>query len=429
MQSDTVLTNSTAVPLVGVDLERLWDSLMQMAQVGPGIAGGNNRQALTDEDAVGRTLFRRWCEEAGLCVDVDQMGNIFAMRLGTEPGAAAVCMGSHLDTQPVGGRFDGVLGVLGGLEVLRALDDHGIRTRHPLVVANWTNEEGSRFAPVMMASCVFAGVRSLESAYASRDKSGKTFGAELERIGWKGATPVGSLRMKAYLELHIEQGPILEAEGVEIGVVAGGQGLTWLEVRLQGQSSHAGTTPMDWRRDACLGAAQVIELVHRVAMAHHPRAVGTVGRIDVKPNSTNSVAGGAELVVDIRSPDAAILMDMERQIRFGIAQIASELKLLEEVNRLQHAEPVHFDAGCVQTVRRAAQALRLSHRDIVSGAGHDAYWLSKVAPTAMIMCPCVGGISHNEAENITPAWAAAGANVLLHSVLEIAGWDSSSGQP
>ena len=394
---------------------------MEMAKVGPGVAGGNNRQALTDEDAGGRALFRRWCEEAGMRVDVDQMGNVFATRAGADPEAAAVCIGSHLDTQPVGGRFDGVLGVLGGLEVVRALNDSGVKTRHPIVVANWSNEEGSRFAPVMMASGVFAGVRTLESAYASRDKAGKTFGEELDRIGWKGPMAIGARRLKAYLELHIEQGPILEAEGVDIGVVNGGQGLTWLAVRLQGQSSHAGTTPMDRRRDAGLGAARVVELVHRAAADHHPRAVGTVGRVDLRPNSTNSVPGLAELAIDIRSPDSAILAAMENAIHSGVVKIASETGLVAEVTRLQHAAPVHFDVECVEAVRRAARELAYSHRDIVSGAGHDAYWLSRVAPTAMVFCPCRGGISHNEAEDITPDWAAAGTNVLLHSVLALVG--------
>ena len=321
----------------------------------------------------------------------------------------------------MGGRFDGVLGVLGGLEVVRALNDSGVKTRHPIVVANWSNEEGSRFAPVMMASGVFAGVRTLESAYASRDKAGKTFGEELERIGWKGPMAIGARRLKAYLELHIEQGPILEAEGVDIGVVTGGQGLTWLGVRLQGQSSHAGTTPMDRRRDAGLGAARVVELVHRVAADHHPRAVGTVGRVDLRPNSTNSVPGLAELAIDIRSPDSAILAAMENAIHSGVVKIASETGLVAEVTRLQHAAPVHFDVECVEAVRRAARELAYSHRDIVSGAGHDAYWLSRVAPTAMVFCPCRGGISHNEAEDITPDWAAAGTNVLLHSVLALVG--------
>jgi len=403
-----------------VNENRFWQSLMDMARVGPGSAGGTNRQALTDEDAEGRALFRRWCEEAGMDVSVDEMGTIFASRAGTDASAPAVCIGSHLDTQPAGGRFDGVLGVLGGLEVVRTLNDRGIRTKHPIVVSNWTNEEGCRFSPVMMASGVFAGVHTLQWAYGRKDRQGKTFGAELERIGWKGVERVGTRRFSAYLELHIEQGPILEAEGIDIGVVVGGQGLSWLQVNLQGRSAHAGTTPMASRRDAGLGAARVAELVHGVAMSHQPLAVGTVGRMELHPNSTNSVPGSAEIAIDIRSPDAAVLAAMEASIREGTEAIAKELRLECAISRLQHAAPVVFDEACVRAVREAANTLGYSRREIVSGAAHDAYWLSRVAPTAMIMCPCVDGISHNEAEDILPRWAAAGGNVLLHTVAELA---------
>jgi N-carbamoyl-L-amino-acid hydrolase len=400
---------------------------MAMAEVGPGIAGGNNRQALTDEDAAARALFARWCQEAGMEIRVDQMGNIFAIRSGMDPDAAPVCVGSHLDTQPAGGRFDGILGVLAGLEVVRTLNDHSIRTKHPIVVANWTNEEGSRFAPVMMASGVFAGVHTVEWAYDRRDKTGTRFGDELERIGWKGEMPVGSMKLKAFYELHIEQGPILEAEDTEIGIVTGGQGLTWLQVNLHGRSAHAGSTPMARRRNAGLGAARVVELVQQVAMNHQPHAVGTVGRIELRPNSTNSVPGAAELAVDIRSPDAAVLAAMEASIRHGVEAIASELELTFEISQLQHADPVAFDKCSESTIRRVATSLGYTHRDIVSGAGHDAYWLSRVTPSAMIMCPCVDGISHNEAEDISPEWAAAGANVLLHVVAEAALAHSATG--
>ncbi|SIT39240.1 Amidase, hydantoinase/carbamoylase family [Paraburkholderia piptadeniae] len=412
-----------------VDQDRLWASLMAMAQVGPGVAGGNNRQALTDEDGAARTLFARWCQDADMEIQVDQMGNIFAMRPGTDPDAAPVCVGSHLDTQPAGGRFDGILGVLAGLEVVRTLNDRGIRTKHPIVVTNWTNEEGSRFAPVMMASGVFAGVHSVEWAYARQDRTGVRFGDELERIGWKGRMPVGSLKLKAYYELHIEQGPILEAESTEIGVVTGGQGLTWLQVNLQGRSAHAGSTPMARRRNAGLGAARVMELVQQVAMSHQPHAVGTVGRLELRPNSTNSVPGSAELAIDIRSPDAAVLAAMEASIRQGVEAIAGELELTFTISQLQHAEPVAFDASSISTVRHVAASLGYTHRDIVSGAGHDAYWLSRITPTAMIMCPCVDGISHNEAEDISPEWAGAGANVLLHAVAETALVDGAADAP
>jgi N-carbamoyl-L-amino-acid hydrolase len=405
---------------VRVNDVRLWDSLMEMAKIGPGVAGGNNRQALTDADGEARALFRRWCEEAGMQVTVDQMGDIFACRPGTDSDAEAVCVGSHLDTQPAGGRFDGILGVLGGLEVVRTLNDHGVTSRRPIVVANWTNEEGSRFPPVMMASGVFAGVHSLEWAYARKDEQGKSFAEELERIGWKGAEPVGSRKFKAYVELHIEQGPVLEAEGIDIGVVTGGQGLTWLRVSLQGTSAHAGTTPMWRRKDAGLGAARIMDLVHQVAMSHQPHAVGTAGRVELCPNSTNSVPGSAEVAIDIRSPNASVLAEMEASIRGGAEAIVAKLGLGCEIARPQHAAPILFDAGCVATVREAAASLGYSRRDIVSSAGHDAYWLSRVTPAAMIMCPCVDGISHNEAEEISSVWAAAGANVLLHTVAKLA---------
>jgi len=414
------MAQSTLGSVVRINESRLWHTLMEMAKVGPGVAGGNNRQALTDEDGQGRALFQRWCEEAGMSVSVDQVGNIFATRTGTNPNARAVCMGSHLDTQPVGGRFDGVLGVLAGLEVVRTLNDLAVESEHPIVVTNWTNEEGSRFAPVMMASGVYAGVHSVDWAYARQDKQGRTFGAELERIGWKGDEPVGTRKFDAYVELHIEQGPILEAEGIDIGVVTGGQGLTWLQVTFTGRSAHAGSTPMGKRRNAGLAAARAVELVQTVSMHHQPDAVGTVGRLELRPNSTNSVPGSAELTVDIRSPDAAVLQDMETRIREGVALIALELGVSGDVQRLQHAAPVAFDAGCVELVRDQARSLGYSFRDIVSGAGHDAYWLARVAPTAMIMCPCVDGISHNEAENISPQWAAAGTNVLLHTVARLA---------
>jgi N-carbamoyl-L-amino-acid hydrolase len=308
---------------------------------------------------------------------------------------------------------------LGGLELVRTLNERAIGTKHPIVVANWTNEEGSRFAPVMMGSGVFAGVHALEWVYEREDRQGKKFRAELEHIGWMGSESVGARKFKAYLELHIEQGPVLEAERVAIGVVTGGQGLTWLQVALHGSSAHAGTTPMTRRKDAGLGAARVVELVHQVAMSSQPNAVGTVGRLDLQPNSTNSVPGSVELGVDIRSPDATVLSAMEASIREGVHKIADELDLTHEIALLQHAPPVVFDEQCVAKVRQVARALGYAQRDIVSGAGHDAYWLSRVVPSAMIMCPCVGGISHNEAEDILPHWAAAGANVLLHTVVEL----------
>ncbi len=403
-----------------INAARLWDSLMEMARIGPGIAGGNNRQTLTDDDARGRALFETWCKAAGCTMGLDEMGTMFARREGTDPDALPVYVGSHLDTQPTGGKYDGVLGVLGGLEIIRTLNDLGIKTRHPIVVTNWTNEEGTRFAPAMLASGVFAGMHTQDYAYARRDAKGLSFGDELDRIGWKGAEKVGARKMKAFFELHIEQGPILEAEGKQIGVVTHGQGLWWLQITLTGRDAHTGSTPMPMRKNAGLGMARITELVHQTAMAHQPAAVGAVGHCDVYPNSRNVIPGKVVFTVDIRSPDQAILDAMKARIEAGAAEIAAALGLGIEIEDVGHFDPVSFDPGCVSAIRNAAERLGYSHRDIVSGAGHDACWINRVAPTAMVMCPCVGGLSHNEAEEISPEWAAAGADVLLHAVLETA---------
>jgi N-carbamoyl-L-amino-acid hydrolase len=403
-----------------INADRLWDSLMEMAKIGPGVAGGNNRQTLTDEDGEGRHLFKRWCEKAGMTVSVDTMGTMFATRPGTDPEALPVYVGSHLDTQPTGGKYDGVLGVLGGLEVIRSLNDLGIRTKHPIVVTNWTNEEGTRFAPAMLASGVFAGVHEQDWAYARKDARGKTFGDELKRIGWQGDEEVGARKMKAFFELHIEQGPILEDEGFDIGVVTHGQGLWWLQVTLTGKDAHTGSTPMPKRRNAGLGMARVMELVHDVAMDYQPDAVGAVGHVEVYPNSRNVIPGKVVFTIDIRSPEQEVLDAMRGRIEEGIATICEAMDIGFEVEAVGHFDPVTFDAGCVKAIRDAAERLGYSHRDIVSGAGHDACWINRVAPTAMVMCPCVDGLSHNEAEEITREWAQAGADVLLHAVLETA---------
>jgi N-carbamoyl-L-amino-acid hydrolase len=401
--------------------DRLWDSLIEMARIGPGVAGGNNRQTLTDEDAEGRALFRKWCVDAGCDMGLDSMGNMFAMRSGTDPDALPVYVGSHLDTQPTGGKYDGVLGVLAGLEILRTLNDLGIRTGHPIVVTNWTNEEGTRFAPAMLSSGVFAGVHTEAWAKDRQDSEGKRFGDELQRIGWQGDEPVGARKMHAFFELHIEQGPILEAEGVDIGVVTHGQGLRWTQVTLTGRDAHTGSTPMPMRRNAGLGMARILEAVDRIAWSHAPHAVGAAGHIEVYPNSRNVIPGKVVFTVDFRSPDLAVLEDMDTRLRDEANAIAADMGLDIAFETVGGFDPVTFDSGCVQAIRDAAERLGYSHRDIISGAGHDACWINRVAPTAMVMCPCVGGLSHNEAEEITRDWAAAGADVLLHAVLETAG--------
>ena len=401
--------------------DRLWDSLMEMAKIGPGIAGGNNRQTLTDEDGEGRRLFQRWCEAAGMTMAVDTMGNMFFTRPGTDPDALPVYVGSHLDTQPTGGKFDGVLGVLGGLEVVRSMNDLGIRTRHPVVVTNWTNEEGARFAPAMLASGVFAGIHDQDWAYQRTDAKGKTFGAELERIGWKGSEPVGSRKMKAFLELHIEQGPILEAEGKDIGVVTHGQGLWWLQVTLTGKEAHTGSTPMPLRRNASLAMGRLLELVNTIAMDNQPSAVGGVGHVEVYPCSRNVLPGKVVFTVDFRSPDQATLDGMKARFEAEAPRIVEAMGVGIEIAPVGHFDPVTFSPELTATIRQAAERLGYSHRDIISGAGHDACWTNRVAPTAMIFCPCVDGLSHNEAEDISKDWAAAGADVLFHAVIETAG--------
>ncbi|RBP87723.1 N-carbamoyl-L-amino-acid hydrolase [Rhodobacter sp. 140A] len=403
-----------------INSARLWDSLMEMAKIGPGVAGGNNRQTLTDADAEGRALFQSWCEAAGLTMGVDQMGTMFMRREGTEPDAAPVYIGSHLDTQPTGGKYDGVLGVLAGLETLRTMNDLGIRTKHPIVLTNWANEEGARFAPAMLASGVFAGVHTLDYAYGRKDLEGKTYGAELERIGWKGSEEVGARKMHAYFEYHIEQGPILEAEEKTIGVVTHCQGLWWLEFTLTGKEAHTGSTPMAMRVNAGLAMARIFEMVQEVTMAAQPNAVGGVGQVTFSPNSRNVLPGTVVFTVDIRTVDQEKLDAMRAAIETRAAAICAELGVGCAVEAVGHFDPVTFAPELVGRVRAAAEKLGYSHMNIVSGAGHDACWAAKVAPTTMIMCPCVGGLSHNEAEEISPDWAAAGADVLLHAVLETA---------
>ncbi len=401
--------------------DRLWDSLMEMAKIGPGVAGGNNRQTLTDEDGEGRHLFQKWCEAAGCTMGVDQIGNMFARREGTDPDALPVYVGSHLDTQPTGGKYDGVLGVLGGLEVVRTLNDLDIKTKHPIVVVNWTNEEGTRFAPAMLASGVFAGKHELDWAYDRVDAKGKRFGDELERIGWKGDEEVGARKMHALFELHIEQGPILEAEGKDIGVVTHGQGLRWIECTITGKESHTGSTPMHMRKNAGRGLALITELAHEIAMKNQPGAVGAIGHIDVYPNSRNVIPGKVVCTIDFRSHLPEKLHGMEAEFYERAPKMLEEIGVTLEHQVVGQFEPPAFDEGCVSAVRNAAERLGYSHMDIISGAGHDACWINDVAPTAMVMCPCVDGLSHNEAEEISKEWAAAGADVLMHAVVETAG--------
>lgn len=403
-----------------IDGNRLWDSIHAMAEIGPGIAGGSNRQTVTDEDAEGRKLFQKWCEDAGLSMGVDQMGTMFMRREGTDPDALPVYVGSHLDTQPTGGRYDGVLGVLAALEIIRTLNDLDIKTKHPIIVTNWTNEEGTRYAPAMMASGVFAGIFSKEWAYDKEDANGLKFGDELKRIGWLGDEEVGARKMHAFLELHIEQGPILEAEGKDIGVVTHGQGLRWVEITVTGKESHTGSTPMPMRKNAGRGLAQITELVHQIAMDNAPNAVGAIGHIDVYPNSRNIIPGKVVFTVDMRSHELDTLNGMIDRLMDEAPKLCAALEVEFSAEIVGQFDPPAFDETLVQSIRDAAERLGYSHKDIISGAGHDACWINRVAPTAMVMCPCVDGLSHNEAEDISKEWSTAGAEVLFHAVVEAA---------
>lgn len=414
------MTTPTDKTNMRIDGTRLWDTLMDMGQVGPGIAGGNNRQTLTDEDAAGRALFQSWCEAAGLSMSVDTMGNMFATRAGEDPDALPVYMGSHLDTQPTGGKYDGVLGVLGGLEAMRTMNDLGLKTKHPIVLTNWTNEEGTRFAPAMLASGVFTGKHTQDWAYDRVDAEGKRFGDELKRIGWLGSETVGLRKMHAMFELHIEQGPILEAEHKDIGVVTHGQGLRWVQCTVTGKESHTGSTPMPMRKNAGRGLARITELVHEIAMKHQPNAVGAIGHVDVYPNSRNIIPGKVVFTIDFRSHLQDVIDAMLEEFYEKAPKLCEEIGVSLETEIVGQFNPPAFDETCIAAVRTAAETLGYSHMDIVSGAGHDACWINDLYPTSMIMCPCVDGLSHNEAEEISPEWAAAGTDVLLHAVLATA---------
>ncbi|WP_186205599.1 Zn-dependent hydrolase [Burkholderia gladioli] len=404
-------------PMLQVDGRRLWESLMTMAKIGATPKGGVCRLALTDLDKQGRDLIVEWARAAGCSIGVDRMGNVFMRREGRQRDAAPVVTGSHADSQPTGGRFDGIYGVLGGLEVIRSLNDHGIETEHPIEVVIWTNEEGSRFAPAMVASGVFAGVFSLEYGLSRKDVDGRTIGEELERIGYAGELSCGGRPLHAAFELHIEQGPILEAEHKTIGIVTDAQGQRWYEITLTGQEAHAGPTPMPRRRDALLGAARVVDLVNRIGLDHAPFGCATVGMMQVYPNSRNVIPGRVFFTVDFRHPDDAVLAKMDAALREGVARISAGIGLDTALEQIFYYKPVAFDTACVQAVREAAERFGYPHREIVSGAGHDACYLAQVAPTSMVFVPCVDGISHNEIEDATPEWIEAGANVLLHAML------------
>ncbi len=399
--------------------DRLWDSLMEMARIGGTDKGGVCRIALTDLDRQGRDLFVRWCREAGCDIRVDQVGNIFARRPGRDMSKPPIMTGSHLDTQPTGGKFDGCYGVLAGLEVVRALNDAGYETEAPVEVAVWTNEEGCRFAPAMVASGVFGGVFSVDYALSRTDPEGITFGEALKKIGYDGKEAVGGRPVGAFFEAHIEQGPILEREARTIGVVTAAQGQRWYEINWTGMESHAGTTPMEGRRDALLGASLLIAEARRIGSRPDGRA--TVGVIESKPQSRNTIPGRVFMTLDFRHPDDAQLVDMDAQMRAAAARIAAEHRLDVSIEQIWYFPPTPFDAKCVAAVRSAAGRAGMTHMDIVSGAGHDACYVAKVAPTGMIFVPCKDGISHNEIEDARKEDIAAGCQILLQAMVERAG--------
>lgn len=399
---------------------RLWQSLMDLAAIGATPKGGVCRLALTDLDRQARDLFVHWAKEAGCTVRIDAIGNIFARRAGRNHALPPVMTGSHIDTQPTGGKFDGNYGVLAGLEVLRSLNDAGIETEMPIEVVVWTNEEGSRFVPVMMGSGVFVGAFTLPEVLAQQDSQGISVEHALSSIGYAGP-PTAAPPVHAYFEAHIEQGPVLEANDCVIGVVQGALGQRWYNVVINGMESHAGPTPMALRRDALLAASELTLAINRFALDRLPHARGTVGAMDVFPNSRNVIPGRVTMTVDLRAPDDAMLLAMDTALRQTCASIAEARQLTIELDQVVYFPPQPFTPKLVEGIRSAAQAQGYSSMDVISGAGHDAVYLARVAPTAMVFVPCAGGISHNEVEDAEPAHLEAGCNVLLQGMLNSAG--------
>lgn len=399
-----------------IDPKRLWDMLMTTAAFGGTPRGGICRLTLSDHDKAVRDWFRAECEAAGCTVTVDEVGNMFALRPGRRADVAPIAMGSHLDTQPTGGKFDGILGVLAGLEVLKTLHGLGYETNAPVMLVNWTNEEGSRFAPAMLGSGVYAGVFDRAYADSRTDRKGITFAEAIEAIGYRGAAKAGSVPIGAMFELHIEQGPILEAEGKTVGIVQGVQGIRWYEVTVTGQEAHTGSTPMTMRRNALLGATKLIEAVDAIALARPP-SVGTVGLVEVKPNSRNVIPGEVFFSIDFRHPEEGVLDDMEAALYAAVEAVKAQTGLEIVCDAIWSSPPVVFHPELIACVREGAQAAGLPARDIISGPGHDSCYVNRVAPTTMIFVPCKDGISHNEAESTEPEECAAGAQVLLNAVL------------
>jgi N-carbamoyl-L-amino-acid hydrolase len=403
--------------MLKVDGKRLWASLMEMAQVGATARGGVRRLALTEEDRRGRELFAHWCRQAGMTVHTDEVGNLFARREGASADAKPVLIGSHLDTQPEGGRFDGVYGVLAALEVIRSLNDRNIQTHHPLEIVSWTNEEGARFTPAMLGSAVFVGATPLQTALDTQDAQGVTLAEALHACGYANARYRNAQHVEAYFEAHIEQGPILESHGNSIGIVTGGQAIRWLDVDVTGVAAHAGTTPMRYRKDAFFAASAMALELEAIAQRYAPAGLVTIGQIEVPNSSRNTIAGKVAFTVDLRHPDDTQIDAMERDVRTAFERIAVQRGLTTTISTYWTSPATPFDPACVALVEQAVRQLGFSCERIVSGAGHDAIHLARHVPTAMVFIPCVNGLSHNEAEDALPDDVSAGADVLINAVL------------
>ena len=416
---------TTATPLdidkVRINGQRLWDSLMELAQIGATPKGGVCRLTLTDLDKQGRDVVLKWARDAGMTVTIDKIGNGFMRRAGRNNSLPPIMTGSHIDTQPTGGKFDGNYGVLAGIEVVRTLNDLGIETEAPIEVAFWTNEEGSRFVPVMMGSGVFAKAFTLEHAYAATDTEGKTVKGELERIGYIGTQEPGDHPIGAYFETHIEQGPVLEDNDVTIGVVSGVLGIRWFDCTVTGMEAHAGPTPMALRKDALLAATRIMQDVVAAAHRHPPHGRGTVGMVQVFPNSRNVIPGRVKFSIDLRNATDALVDQMADEVKAFAATVAKEHGVDVKIEMVSSYNAISFHDNCVDAVGRAAKKQGYSNMPAVSGAGHDAVYMAKLAPAGMIFIPCLNGISHNEIESATPEHITAGCNVLLHAMLERAG--------
>jgi N-carbamoyl-L-amino-acid hydrolase len=411
----------TDIENLRINGDRLWASLMELAQIGATPKGGVCRLTLTDLDKQGRDLVTRWAREAGMTVTIDKIGNGFMRRPGRNNSLPPIMTGSHIDTQPTGGKFDGNYGVLAGIEVVRTLNDHGIETEAPIEVAFWTNEEGSRFVPVMMGSGVFAKAFTLEHAYAATDTEGKTVKGELERIGYIGDQEPGDHPIGAYFETHIEQGPVLEDNDKTIGVVSGVLGIRWFDCTVTGMEAHAGPTPMALRKDAMLAATRIMQDVVAAAHRHPPHGRGTVGMVQVFPNSRNVIPGRVKFSIDLRNSTDALVDAMAAEVKAFADQVAQEHGVQVHIEMVSSYPAQLFQPECVEAVGRAAAKLGYSHMPAVSGAGHDAVYMAKLAPSGMIFIPCKDGISHNEIEDAKPEHIEAGCNVLLHAMLERAG--------